>query len=92
MEYARTEVYVAQINIPEGYTAEYIPENYNIKASLIEISYETQTLDEYTLLVKGSLKLNKAVYDAGDYLKLKFYFNDIIKKFNDKIVLVKNDG
>ena len=92
MEYARTEVYVAQINVPEGYTAEYIPENYDIKASLIEISYETQTLDEYTLLVKGSLKLNKAVYDAGDYLKLKFYFNDIIKKFNDKIVLVKNDG
>lgn len=30
-----------------------------------------------------------SVYSAKDYSKIKFYFNEIVKKGNEKIVLIK---
>ena len=89
LEYPKTKFFISQIQIPEGYEPEYVPENYELKASLVEIVYSTEMPNENILLIKGNYAFKQAVYDAEDYLKLKFYCNDIIKKFNDKIVLKK---
>jgi hypothetical protein len=88
MEYPKARQFYSEIKIPEGYKVEYIPQNTTVNAELVTINYFVKQSDDI-LIVSGSYLFNKAVYDATDYTNLKFYCNDIIKKFNEKIVLVK---
>jgi hypothetical protein len=39
--------------------------------------------------VVGLYDFRKDIYDSADYADLKAYFNMIVNKFNEKVVLVK---
>jgi hypothetical protein len=90
MEYKRNRQFYSEIEIPAGYKAEYLPTDKQTAGKLVQYEYKVVKLSTNKIAVIGSYNFNQAVYQAEDYLKLKFYYNDIIKIFNDKIVLVKD--
>ena len=77
------------ITIPQGYKIEYIPESLKTNNIHISMEYQVINLDSTKILVTGLYTFKKPIYEAEDITSLKLYFNDIIKKFNEKIVLVK---
>jgi transglutaminase-like putative cysteine protease len=76
------------ITIPEGYKVEFVPENYKILNDLFELNYNVKN-DGKTISISFNYTFRKSVYPATDYLKIKFYFKDIITKGNEKVVLVR---
>jgi len=91
MTFPSTYLFAAQINLPEGYKIEQKPIDLSMKGKLVVIDYQVLEQANNEILVVGSYKFNKAVYAPEDYGKLKFYYNQIVKKFNEKIVLVKEN-
>lgn len=91
MTFPSAKLFAAQIEVPAGYKIEQKPIDASMKGKLVELEYNISQLSENEILVVGSYKFNRAVYNAEDYGKLKFYYNQIIKKFNEKIVLVKEE-
>lgn len=88
MTYIKTRSFRSEIYLPENLRIESAPEKSSYENDLINIIYKTEQVNN-KLIVEGSYTFKKAVYDATDYTKIKYYFNEIIKKFNQKIVLVK---
>ncbi|MCG8700430.1 MAG: DUF3857 domain-containing protein [Bacteroidales bacterium] len=86
MEYPFERVFKSTINIPDGYRVNYLPKNVNYDNSNIYIKYNAETIDN-KVLITGMYKFKKSLYPALDYGKLKYYYYDIIKRFNDKVVL-----
>lgn len=86
--YIRGEIYKSMIEIPKGYKIEHLPENYTIDDDLIKIDYIIEkTTNEISF--NGSYTLKKNIYAANDYLRLKMSFADMMKKFSEMLVLVK---
>lgn len=79
--------YVSTITIPEGYKVEFIPEDDKILNDAFELNYHVEN-DGKTLNVIFNYGFKKALYEAREYGNLKYYFNEIIKKGNEKLVLV----
>jgi hypothetical protein len=91
MTFPSTNVFAAQIKVPEGYKIEQKPVDLTMKGKLVEIDYKITQSSEKEILIVGTYKFNKAVYAPEDYGKLKYYYNQIVKKFNEKIVLVREE-
>ncbi len=80
--------YETVITIPDGYELESLPDQYEMSNSRADIFYTHQQIGNQ-VLVSFSYHFKQAIYSAKDYDKLKFYYNDIVRKGKDKIVLVK---
>ncbi|MBN2610983.1 MAG: DUF3857 domain-containing protein [Bacteroidales bacterium] len=89
MTYPRARCFKTVVSLPANYTVESVPEDTNFENALVKINYKTE-IEGSTLIAEGCYTFKKAVYDATDYSKLKYFYNEIIKKFNQKIVLIKN--
>lgn len=81
--------YFSTIVIPDGYKILSLPENLMINNSIIKIKYVATVQDDNTVKIIGSYMFRKDLYDASDYLDVKGYFNKIVDKFNEKLILVK---
>ncbi len=81
--------FVAEITIPAGYQADYIPTPIHVDDSLAYIDYKCLH-QQNRVMVIGIYFFKRNNFPAGDYQKLKAYMNEIIKSFNDKIVISKN--
>lgn len=88
MIYVRGEIYNSVIEIPEGYKAEHIPEPYTLNNDVVKVDYAIQSGDT-TIEIIASYTLKKNIYDAEEYESLKMSFAEIIKRFSDMVVLVK---
>ncbi len=86
--YPFENIYEASIEIPEGYSIPEIPENYTIDNDLAEINL-SYTFDSFILAVKGKYKFKKSIYLADEYPKIKKYLDDIVKLFNQFVVIEK---
>lgn len=86
--YIRGEIYHSIIEVPQGYKIEHLPESYAIDNDLIKIDYTAQ-VDSNKIQIMGSYSLKKIIYPATDYNNLKTSFADMIKKYSDMIVFVK---
>ena len=90
MIYPKLNSYFTQINIPTGYKVEFLPANDKITNDMFELEYSTTvTNDKINVVMIYYFKV--PVYDASEYSKLKYYFNEIITKGAEKIVFVKNE-
>lgn len=87
--YLKGEIYNTKVEIPEGYKIEHLPESYSINNDLIKFDYAIERNSE-GLFVNANYALKQIVYKADDYIKLKMAYADMIKKFSEMIVLVKN--
>ena len=74
--------------VPKGFLLTDLPEGYSMDNDLAHINL-TYTYNNNLLIVKGNYKFKKAVYVANEYSKIKDYFNQIIKFFNQPITITK---
>lgn len=88
MTYPRKRVYTSTIIIPKGYKVDYTPEEQNYKNDLFELTYKTIE-EEDKVTVSFNYMFHNSIYAPSDYAKIKAYFNEIVKKGNEKIVLAK---
>jgi hypothetical protein len=87
MTYPIKRSFTSVITIPEGYKIDFVPEDYKILNELFELNYNIKH-DSKTISISFNYTFRRSVYAAADYINIKFYFKDIIRKGNEKIVLV----
>lgn len=88
--YSRKDRYIVTINIPEGYSVESLPENAlfslgentgSFRYLISEVGRQIQLSVEYAI--------NKPVINADEYVSLKKFFELLIAKQNEKVVISK---
>jgi hypothetical protein len=88
MIYPSQKIYHSTIHIPEGYKVDHIPKDIFIKNKLFSLDYKV-TSDDKEINISFTYYFKNSVYPAQDYNLMKFYFNQIVQKRNEKIVLSK---
>ena len=78
------------INIPEGFKVESLPANvaYGLSDGLGSFKY-TLANQETSIQVLVTVDINTPIFSADFYADLKAFYAEIIKKENEKIVLIK---
>lgn len=87
------EVYTLNFKIPEGYTVDEIPSSVSIKLpndDAVFNYYAEQKGDQLTVMYR--YKRKQTYFEAENYANLREFFNKIIKKQSDLIILKKNDS
>ena len=87
MSYPVKRTFNSVITIPEGYKIDFVPEEEKVHNDLFELYYNVKA-DGNKVNVSFTYTFKKSVYLPSDYINLKYYFKDIIKKENEKIVFV----
>ncbi|WP_343693616.1 DUF3857 domain-containing protein [Chitinophaga sp.] len=90
MPYLLDEMYTLNLTIPEGYVVEELPKSTMVKLNEEEglFQYLIQQT-ENTVQFRSRIKLNRAVFPADDYTTLRDFFDMIVKKQSEQIVLKK---
>jgi len=88
MNYPCKRTYNSTIQIPDGYKVDFLPTNHKINNDLFELEYSV-TSDVDMVHISFYYYFKNAVYSAKDYGKLKYYFNEIVKRGNEKVVFSK---
>ena len=88
MIYPKQRTFNSTIIIPEGYKVDFMPSEQKINNQLFELTYKLKTEDN-KIDISFDYYFKKSVYSATDYSKIKFYFDEIVKKGNEKIILVQ---
>jgi hypothetical protein len=87
MIYSSQMNYNSEIVIPENLRVVQIPEELSIDNANFTLTYTIQQMGSGRIFVEASYQFHKPVYPAKMYNGLKFYYNKIIDKLNEKIVL-----
>ena len=88
MIYPKKKVYSSTLSIPEGYQIDFLPEELKMNNETFELNYSVNTIDNKVQIV-FEYYFKKPVYPSTDYSKIKYYFNEIVKKGSEKIVVTK---
>jgi hypothetical protein len=88
MIYPQERTFISNIKIPEGYMVNSLPKNYNINNKLFELNYVVSN-DEKNINILFTYFFKNNIYEAKDYPTIKYYFSEIIKIGNEKVVLLK---
>jgi len=88
MIYPKKTTCFTQMNIPDGFNVDFLPANVKIKNDQFELEYFTQVSDN-KVNVSMIYYFKNPEYEATEYTKLKYYFNEIVNKGNEKIVFVR---
>lgn len=86
--YFRGEKYKSVIEIPKGYTVEYIPKDVKHDGRIFSFNYSTSEKDG-KIKITADYNYKKNIYQAIEYHQLKATADAIIKHFTDMIVLKK---
>jgi hypothetical protein len=78
----------ATLIIPKGFRVDLVPEDKVITNELFDLNYDI-FVDEEKVVVTMKYYFKHAVYSPSNYSKVRSYFNDIVKKGNEKLVLSK---
>jgi len=89
MVYRNAYVFKSEIKIPAGYKLLEKPADFKMDNPLAEISLHTELLNNETITITGKYEFKNDIYGTGDYVRVKDYFDKIVDKFNEKVVLVK---
>ena len=87
--YKKSYAFETTIKIPKGYKLSTKPEGMKIEDDMVRIIYAATVLNNETIRVIGQYEFKKDEYQVLEYMYLKDYFNKIVDKFNEKLVLVK---
>lgn len=89
MLYPTKRSYTSVFTIPDGYSIDFKPEDSQINNDLFELNYNIKT-EFKKITVTFNYTFKKSIYQANDYIGLKYYFKEIVNKGNEKVVLVSN--
>lgn len=91
MPYTSDETFVFNMIIPEGYVVDELP-----KSTVIKLNDAGDGKFEYlvsesngTISLRSRIQLKRAYYQPGEYDLLREFFNLVVKKHNEQIVLKK---
>jgi hypothetical protein len=91
MPYARDETYIFSMFIPEGYEVDELP-----KSVIVKLNEAGDGQFEYRISESGGIismrsriQLKRAYYLPEEYDILREFFNLVVKKHNEQIVLKK---
>ncbi|TDO94255.1 DUF3857 domain-containing protein [Flavobacterium sp. 245] len=79
-----------EVNLPAGFTIEFLPENYELKGKFGEYKTEIIKKDNNKLIYKRSMFLNKGKYSNKEYDEYRLFREQISRNDNAKIILIKN--
>ncbi|MDX9852852.1 MAG: hypothetical protein RBS81_03585 [Tenuifilaceae bacterium] len=84
------ESYVIRLTLPEGYQVESMPQSISmsIPDGKGRFVFSASTLGN-TIVLVGKVQINRDLFISDDYLVLKQFFEQIVSKSNEKIVLKK---
>ena len=90
MPYLTNEVYVLNMEIPEGYMVEELPKSSRVKFNEDEgmFEYLIRKDDKYVQL-RCKLSLEKTLYLPEDYQTLREFFSYVVQKESEQIVFKK---
>lgn len=88
MIYAVNHNYAAEIIIPQGYKADFLPEKSTLNDELFNLDYSVQEING-SILVSFTYSFKQSKYTPETYERVKAFFDRVVKKGNEKIVLVK---
>ena len=88
MIYPEKRIFNSTILIPEGFKVDYIPAEQTINNDLFELKYRVNS-DDNKIAVTFDYYFKRSVYSSNEYSLIKSYFNEIVKRGNEKIVLAK---
>ena len=88
--YPRRMIYSVTIEMPKGYVLEAMPKSIRIETENKDASFTMNTIYmENKINIKVIKEINKAIFAVQDYSMLKDFFQQLIDKQNEKIVLKK---
>lgn len=88
--YPWEDVFECTLEVPSNFSITDIPDGYKLDNDLTEINLN-YSLDNNILIVKGNCKFKKSTYVASEYSRIKYYLDQIVKNFNQPIVLEKRN-
>ncbi|HEY0611092.1 MAG TPA: hypothetical protein VGD35_15590, partial [Chitinophaga sp.] len=84
------EIYTLNMEIPEGYDVEELPKSTMVKFNEDEGLFQYMIAkDENIIQFRSRIKLNKATFPPEEYGTLRDFFDMIVKKQGEQIVLKK---
>lgn len=78
------------IDLPQGFTIEAKPENFELKNAFGYYKTEYAVINENQILYKRTFETNAGYYDKNEYENFRKFKEQVAKNDNSKIVLVKN--
>lgn len=84
--YPWEEQFESILRLPEGYVVPVLPRPYKLDNELAEINLDYSYSDG-TVVAKGNYKFKKPVYAANEYSRVKYYLDEIVKHFNQPVVV-----
>ena len=92
MIYPQKREFKSLINFPAGYKISQMPDNYSTDNQFVTINYAIIQRASQGVEVTAMYHFKKSMYAAKEYGITRFYINEIINRFNNQIVLVKNEN
>jgi len=89
-EFPKKNRVIISVNFPEGYTVESMPENasFGLGNGDLVLKYNVSNQGN-TIKVMVEYSINKTIITADKYKNLKGYYQLLIEKLNEKVVLIK---
>jgi hypothetical protein len=85
MIYPKKRKFISTIIIPDEYQIDFLPEKLEINNQMFSLNYKIIKNDS-VVKVMFDYFFKKSVYPPEAYSKIKFYFKEIVKKGNEKVV------
>lgn len=79
-----------EINLPKGFSIEFLPQNYEVKGKFGEYKTEIIKKDNNKLIYKRSMLLNNGKYSSKEYDEYRLFMEQVSRNDNAKIILIKN--
>lgn len=78
-----------EINLPTGFTIDFLPSNFELKGKFGEYKTEISKTENNKLTYKRSVLINKGEYSSKEYDEYRLFMEQINKNDNAKIILTK---
>lgn len=88
LTYPKQRFFHSTIIVPDGYKVDYLPSEQKMSNQLFDLNYSVK-LENNKIHISLDYYFKRSVYSADDYSKIKFYYDEIVKKGNEKIVLAR---
>lgn len=84
------KIYIAKINIPEGFTVDELPKSkiMTLPANAARYVYNITQMGN-TINLTSSFQINKALFTQEEYPNLREFYNQVVAKQADQIVIRK---
>jgi len=90
MPYTTDNLYLLNLEIPEGYDIEELPKSARVALNGDQGSFEYLIARQDNIIqLRCRIKLNKAYFPADDYANLRDFYAFIVKKQSEQIILKK---